>query len=521
MARENKYIKSANAEVEITADQMLELKRCMDCPKYFINNYIQITHPVRGLVPFKMYDFQEEMVDLYNNNDRAIIMSARQTGKSETAAAFLTWFALFNFDKTVLIVSNHNANSMEMISRIRGMYENLPFWLKPGVDADSFNKHELAFDNNCRIVSQATTENSGRGMSISLLYCDELAFVNPRIQKAFWASISPTLSTGGSAIITSTPNGDQGLFAELWRTAEAGVGKFKHLYVPWDAPPGRDEEFKQRMIAEQGEQKWKQEFECQFISSDLLLISSIFLNTLTEEIKNYPILKEVQTVNFWENIKKGHSYIMGIDPSTGSGSDFSVIEIFSFPELVQVAEYRSNTMKSHELYTMVKNLLLFMESKGCEVHWSFENNGVGEGMLALFENDEDQPVSVLTDAPNSKRRGMVTTSKNKMATCVAFKQIFESKTLTIRSNTLLRELKSFTRHQGSYAAQVGATDDCVSAVLIVLRILQELASYDDKAFETLYAGNFGRITDDEWETGATAEAEYDEDADDDIGIIVM
>ena len=103
---------------------------------------------------------------------------------------------------------------------------------------------------------------------------------------------------------------------------------------------------------------------------------------------------------------------------------------------------------------------------------------------------------------------------------MSLKQLFESQTITIRSATLLRELKSFTRHAGSYAAQSGATDDCVSAVLIVIRILKELATYDDLAFDKLYSGNFGRITDDEWETGA-AEKDYDEDSDEDIGVIVM
>jgi len=350
--------------------------------------------------------------------------------------------------------------------------------------------------------------------------CDELAFLNQRIQKTFWASISPTLSTGGSAIITSTPNGDQGLFAELWRSAEMGIGDFKHLYVPWDAPPGRGEKFKVKMIAEQGEQKWKQEFECQFISSDSLLISSLFLQHVTEDLKNYPIIKEVKKVKFWDDFKKGSSYIMGIDPSTGSGSDFSVISIMSFPELIQVAEYRSNTMSSNDLYDITKNLLLFMESKGCEIYWSFENNGVGEGMVALYENDEEQPDSELVDDPNSKRRGMVTTSKNKMTTCITLKQLFESDTIAIRSSMLLKELKSFTRNKGSYAAQVGATDDCVSALLICIRILQEIASHDDIAFAKLYGGNFGRITADEWETGVS-EKNYDEDDDESFGVIVM
>lgn len=178
----NQYLKPANAEVEITPEQMVDLKRCIEDPKYFINKFVTIVHPVKGSIPFITYDYQDEMIDLYNNNDRVIVMSSRQTGKSETAAAFLLWFAMFNFDKTVLIVSNHNANSMEMVSRIQGMYENLPYWLKPGIDSDNFNKHTLAWDNNCRIVSQATTENSGRGMAISLLYCleGETSFVTIR-----------------------------------------------------------------------------------------------------------------------------------------------------------------------------------------------------------------------------------------------------------------------------------------------------------------------------------------------------
>ena len=177
-------------------------------------------------------------------------------------------------------------------------------------------------------------------------------------------------------------------------------------------------------------------------------------------------------------------------------------------------------MITTKFYEMIKNLLLFLESKECDVYFSIENNGVGEGVLALHENDETQPTSTLIDDPKGKRRGMTTTSKNKMASCMSLKQLFESRTISIRSNTLLRELKSFTRHAGSYAAQVGATDDCVSAILIVIRILQELATYDDLAFDKLYSGNFGRISDDEWETGMS-EKEYNEDDDDDIGIIVM
>jgi hypothetical protein len=184
------------------------------------------------------------------------------THNSTVSAAYLLWFSMFHEDKTVLIVSNKNDNAMEMITRIRFAYENLPMWLKPGITDDGWNKHNVGFDNGSRIVSQATSENSGRGMSISLLFCDEFAFVVPGIQESFWTSISPTLATGGSCIIASTPNGDSNLFAQLWRGAELKVNGFLASWIKWDEPPGRDEIFKQQEIAKIGELKWRQEYEC-------------------------------------------------------------------------------------------------------------------------------------------------------------------------------------------------------------------------------------------------------------------
>ena len=108
---------------------------------------------------------------------------------------------------------------MEMIRRIRYAYENLPNWLKPGITDDGWNMHTIAFDNESRIDSTAPSMDAGRGESLSLLFLDEFAFVKRNIQEEFWTSILPTLSTGGSCIMSSTPNGDADLFATLWRAA--------------------------------------------------------------------------------------------------------------------------------------------------------------------------------------------------------------------------------------------------------------------------------------------------------------
>lgn len=504
--RKNPNIKRANTEVEFTPEQVLELKRCAMDPVYFIKKYVKTTHPVRGVIPLELYDYQIDMINAYRNNRYCITLSARQTGKTVVAAAYILWYAVFHFDKTILIAANKNSNAMEMIHRLRVAYENLPMFLKPGVTDDGWNKHAVGFDNGTRIISEATSENSGRGLSISLLYLDEFAFVAPNIQEEFWTSISPTLSTGGSCIMTSTPNGDMDLYATIWRGAQVGSNGFIPIRVHWDQPPGRDQKFKEDQIGKLGERKWLQEYECIFLSSEALLISSQVLANMTPRIqKSTPVsvVKDSRTdaaVMLWHEIKPGGTYLIGVDPATGTGEDFSVITVYEFPNMLQVGEYRSNTMSTNDLYSVLKNLLVYLEKKQTLVYFSIENNGVGEGIISLYEADESPPENAeFVSEEGKSRRGMTTTSKTKMKACVNLKEMIEKGNLTISSPILLAELKMYVRSKGAYAAQAGGTDDCVSASLIIVRLLEEIATYEQVAFDRLYAGDFEQWSDGEWD----------------------
>jgi hypothetical protein len=185
---------------------------------------------------------------------------------------YLLWFACFNDDVTVLIASKNQSHALEIASRVRFAYEELPNWIKPGLKY--YNRHNIEMDNGSRIVSEATTEKTGRGLSITKLYLDELAFISPRIQEALWASLAPTLSTGGSAIISSTPNGDTELFAQLWRTAMSGVEdkagtNFVPFQVHWREHPDRGDDYWQTMINMLGELKTRQEVGCHFAKTPI------------------------------------------------------------------------------------------------------------------------------------------------------------------------------------------------------------------------------------------------------------
>lgn len=245
---------------------------------------------------------------------------------------------------------------------------------------------------------------------------------------------------------------------------------------------------------------------CEFLSSEALLIKSITLANMTpriERIQPVNVVYDNKTdaqVMLWYDIKPGGTYLVGVDPATGSGEDYSVITIFEFPSLLQVGEYRSNTMSTNDLYNVLKNVLKHLEKQKATVYFSIENNGVGEGIISLYEADETPPAtSEFISEEGKNRRGMVTTSKTKMRACVNLKEMIEKGTMEISSKILLAELKMFVRTRGAYDHQPGGTADCVSAVLIITRLIEEIATYDQTAFDKLYSGEFDEWGSDEWD----------------------
>lgn len=488
----NPNVKKAGEQYEYTPDQVQEVMKCAADPIYFIKKYCFIEHPIEGAVPFDLRPYQDRMIEKFKNNRHVIVLSARQSGKSVTSAAYLLWFAAFNFEKTVLIASNKNDNAKEMIYRIRFIYERLPTWLKPGITDDGWNKHNVGFDNGSRILSQATTENTGRGFAISLLFLDEFAFVRDTIQQEFWTSIAPTLATGGSCIICSTPNGDTNIFAQLWRGAELNTNGFTPIEIKWDEPPDRDEDFKQKEIAKIGETRWLQEYACQFLSSDPLLIDTIVLANLTNATKENKPVAEIQNIKFFKQPIQGMTYLVGVDPATGRGEDFTTIIAYEFPSMEQIAEFRSNTTSTVDAYQTLKRLLRVFEKQQCNVYYSIEANGVGEGMISLLQADEApvETAEFISESGGKVRTGMFTVKKVKMKACLALKEMVERSTLKVCSPVLTAELKQFVRRGGSYAAKIGATDDLISATLIVIRLLSEIATFDQEAYDKLFSSSY-------------------------------
>lgn len=507
----NVRLKNPFAKIEYTPEMIQEIMKCAQDPIYFIENYIYIKG-VKGRTLFKLYPYQKQMILNYLNHNRTISLVSRQGGKSETAAAFISWFYCFHKNKNILITSYRGENSKEIIQKIQYAYEEMPDWIKPGIDPNNWNKLSISFENGCRILADTTSENTGRGFAIDLLYVDELAFVKDTIADAFYGSVLPTLASrvDGKMLITSTPNGDTNLFARLWKGAIGKTNNFIPLQVKWNEIPGRDEEYKKQMIRDFGERRFKQEFECIFLSSENTLLDLEFVNYLLDPLLlNDPKQFEIKGQAFFKPLNKKLTYIVGIDPATGTGNDYTVIHIYEFPSMELVSEYRTNEFGAPEVYAHLKNIFRYMDHYAGDVYFSIENNGVGQGIIALYENDSAFDSNAIFISEKGKDKlGFFTTDKSKFKTALLLKEMVERGNMKINSITMLTELKSFIRTKGSYDHQEGATSDCICASLVCIRVMEEMSSYDDNAYHKLYTAGLQKV---EEEVNKDRDWNYDDD----------
>ena len=494
--------KKANQTETYTNEQIEDLMKCMDPQDgylYFSKNFAFIQHPVKGKLQFDPYDYQVRLFNTYHNHRFNINMLPRQTGKTTCAAIYLTWFAMFNPDQTILIAAHKYTGAQEIMQRVRYVYECCPDYIRAGVT--SYNKGSIEFENGSRIVSATTTDNTGRGMSISLLYCDEFAFVAPNIAEEFWTSISPTLATGGRAIITSTPNSDEDTFATIWKQAEQkfddhgneqelGINGFHSFTVHWDEHPDRDEEWREAEMGRIGEERFRREYGCEFLVYDETLINSITLANM--QSKN--VLVNMGQTRWYEKIKPDATYVVGLDPSMGTGGDFAAIQIIELPTYRQIGEWRHNTTAIPGQIRVLKDICDYIAkslNNPTGIYWSVENNAIGEAALLVINDfgEENIPGLFLSE-PMRKghvrkfRKGFNTTHSSKLTACSKLKVMIENDKLHINSAALISELKNFVAVGTTYRGKLEESDDLVSALLLCLRIISVLRDWDPRIYNS-------------------------------------
>ena len=451
----NPNVKRDGVLQQWTPDLLKEYQRCMKDPAYFCENYVKVIALDSGLVPFKLYDYQKNMFNHFEENRFNVVLACRQSGKSISACAYLLWYALFHSEKTIAILANKGATAREMLSRITLMLENIPFFLQPGSKA--LNKGSLEFSNNSRIIAAATSGSSIRGMSVNLLYLDEFAFVERAAE--FYTSTYPVVSSGKDTkvIITSTANGIGNQFHKIWEGAVQKVNEFKSFRVDWWDVPGRDEQWKKQTVSNTSQLQFDQEFGNTFFGTGDTLVNAETLLGL--RAGKYKRLLEGGLLKIYEEPIKGHDYIMTVDVSKGRGQDYSTFNLIdiSVRPFAQVAVYRNNTISP----LLFPNFIYKYAKLYNDAYVVIESND--QGMVVcngLYHDLEYENVHVESSI-KANAIGIEINRKTKRLGCSAFKDLIENNKIKVVDEQTILEISTFEAKGQSYEASDGNHDDLV------------------------------------------------------------
>jgi len=461
-----------------------EIVRCGKDPTYFMNSYCKIQHPKRGLLNFKTYKFQNDVIESFRKHRFNIIAKARQLGLSTVTAAYALWLAIFRRDKNILIIATKLPTAINFIKKVKVMYDNLPDWIK--ITKANITKQTITFDNGSKVHAVPTSEDAGRSEALSLLIVDEAAHI--RDFDVLWTGLYPTLSTGGEAILISTPNGVGGQYYDLYAGALAKSNEFNAIELKWDVHPEHDLAWFENETRNMTKRQIAQELMCDFISSGETYLQYDTISFITSCISE-PLRKTGpdSSVWIWEEPSENEQYMLSADVSRGDAGDFSTFHVMNQRTGEVVVEFMGKVTPD-----ILADMIADTGKKYNNAVVAPENNGFGYTTCIKLRDMkypalwyEDVGVASLSDVDVTEYEalpGLTTSAKTRVIMLTRLEELLRTKRMIIRSSRFLHEIRSFVWQGQKALALKGFTDDLVMSLAVMSYVYYELnlMSYEKK-----------------------------------------
>lgn len=483
--RNNPNLKLPGVELQYTKEELEEYVKCAKDPVYFCEKYIKVKTLDKGIVPFKLYDYQKKFINKIHKNRFVISKWPRQCGKSTCVTSYICHYVTFNQSVNVAILANRLKTAKEeLFSKLQLAYENLPHFLQQGVV--EWNKTSFKLENGSRVVCDATSSTAIRGGSYNLLLLDEYAFLPSHVADEFYTATYPTISAGTTTklIIVSTPNG-LNHFHKLWVDANRSDGhKLKNKFVPVEVgwketpispgkPEMRNDQWAEEQIANTSAEQFEQEYGCNFLGSSNTLISSTKLNVLAAEEF---ISEDSEGLRIYETPIKDKTYFLMADVARGQGSDYSAFTVLSGNEAPYkvVASFRNNTISPFAFPNIIKKVGDMYNNAYVLV----ETNDIGGQISAILYNDLNYENLLMTKimgrkgqilsqgfANGKSEMGIRTTAQTKKLGCAILKNLIEHDKILLNDDRIIHELMSFVSKSNTFKAEDGHNDDLVMTLV--------------------------------------------------------
>ena len=475
--RDNPKLKRVGVNINFTKEQVKEYLKCAEDPVYFAQ-YISIISLDRGIVPFKMYDFQKDMIKTFNDNRFVIVKCPRQVGKTTTAVAFLLWTILFKDSQTVAVLANKGQTARDILGKLQLAYENLPMWLQQGVV--EWNKGRVELENGSVIIANSTSSSAARSGSYNIVFLDEFAFVPSNIAYDFITSVYPVITSGTKTkiLMVSTPNG-MNLFYKMWMDAKEKRSNYVPFEIHWSQVPGRDQKWREETIRNTSERQFQQEFETEFLGSSNTLVSGNKLQMIhyrNPDIEHDGLkIYEAPIKADGEKVLKDHLYFMCVDVSEGRNLDssaFSIIDASQTP-YKQVATYKSPIISPILFPTVIYNAarlyndayILVEINNTPQVADILHSDLEYENLLKVFTGNK-KPQQLSAGFARGVQLGVKMSPQVKKIGCANLKALIESDKLLITDFDTYSELTTFVASKNSFAAEDDANDDLVMSLVL-------------------------------------------------------
>ena len=485
----------------LTKQEMIkEIVKSGKDPVYFINNYQKISHPLKGLIPFKTYAFQDDLIKNFNDHRFNVILKARQLGISTVTAAYVVWMMMFHRDKNILVLATKFGTAANLVKKVKAIIRNLPPWMMvANIAVDNRTSFELT--NGSQIKASSTSSDAGRSEALSLLVIDEAAHVEGL--EELWTGLYPTLSTGGRCIALSTPNGVGNWFHQTYTDADSGNNDFFPTMLPWDVHPDRDQEWFEKETRNMARRQIAQELECSFnMSGETVLNPDDLVRIEDQETKEAEYRTGFdRNLWIWETYNPAHSYLLVADVARGDGKDFSAFHIINLHTLEQVAEYQGKVNLD-----MYANLLNTTGREYGECMLVVENNNIGFAVLEkMMEFDypnlyhsikstHEYVDPYLAESRSNSVPGFTTTMKTRPLIVAKLEEFIRNKLITIRSSRVLNEMKTFIWNNGKPQAMRGYNDDLVMSLAIAcwVRDTALVVNKRDEEYRKVFLSSMGK-----------------------------
>ena len=466
--------------------QIKEIVRCGKDPVYFLNKYVKIQHPTQGLIPFNTYPFQDECIKDFMGHRFYVILKSRQLGISTLSAAYAAWLALFYKDKNVLVIATKLSVAMNFIKKVKVAIKTLPKWLVlPEIVSN--NKQSVEFSNGSQIKAIPTSDDAGRSEALSLLIVDEAAFV--RNFDELWMGLYPTLSTGGRAIILSTPNGVGGQYYDLYMKADSGENEFHPIKLPWDVHPDRGNQWFENECKNLSPKQIAQELMCDFAASGETFLNADDIERIRSSIRT-PMERwgPEMGVWVWKYPLSEHKYIISADVSRGDSSDYSAFHVIDTNESEVVAEFKGKIPPDQFAILLNEAGMRYHKAVVCP-----ENNTYGYAVIMklkelnypnlYYKNEKDKYAALYSGENNIHKAGFTTSASSRAQILTKLEEVIRNGHIKISSSRFYEEMKTFIWKGTKAQAQKGSNDDLVLSLAIGVWLYDTSPNYNKQSVD--------------------------------------